>query len=110
MIPFRSLLSVCIARSVSRSQPKCLWDIGLDCCTVSMEFNKKTPCRAHEVRSPCCAKGFASGSQQPASFSMFRKLGGTLTPLGTENESPMACPGWWYGSWPTITTRTASSG
>lgn len=41
---------------------------------------------------------------------MFCRLAGTALPLGTEKQWPHACPGWWYGSWPTMTTLTCSSG
>lgn len=39
---------------------------------------------------------------------MLRKLGGTGTPFRTLKANPCAWPGAWYGSWPTITTRTFS--
>ena len=36
--------------------------------------------------------------------------GGTGTPGFTEKHRPCAWPGPWYGSWPRITTFTASNG
>ena len=42
---------------------------------------------------------------------MFASERGTGRVSGaTENDSPMACPGVGYGSWPTISTRTSSNG
>src|SRR5262245_3553604 len=36
---------------------------------------------------------------------MLRKDGGMGTPGRTLKLNPCACPGWWYGSWPRISTR-----
>mmetsp|Transcript_47494 Transcript_47494/g.75100 ORF Transcript_47494/g.75100 Transcript_47494/m.75100 type:complete len:279 (+) Transcript_47494:284-1120(+) len=102
--PFCSRLTARMAASVMRSHPMLLCERGFPSSTVRTELRSNTPCCDHEVRSPC------GHGQFPASFSIFIRLGGTLTPRGTEKDRPIAWPLPWYGSWPTITTRTFSNG
>lgn len=49
-------------------------------------------------------EAFRNNGLTTASLTMFRRLGGCLTPFMTEKARPCACPGWWYGSCPRITT------
>ena len=71
-----------------------------------MVLSSRTPCLAHPSRQPCLGGSICKSAFN--SRKMFCRLGGALMPKGTLKASPMACPSPWYGSCPSITTRTSS--
>ena len=75
---------------------------------VRVALSSNTPCSAQRVKLP------VGGASVPISalisLKILTKEGGKGTPSLTEKQSPCACPGPWYGSWPIITTFTLSKG
>src|SRR3712207_4402769 len=94
--------------SVNSSQPCPSWLLGCPSRTVSTAFSSSTPCRAQGTSEPL--PGGGTPMSLASSLKMFTSERGGGTPGCTENASPCACPGPWYGSCPSSSTRTRSYG
>lgn len=103
--PFSESVRITVSVNVSHHFPAC--EAGSPERTVRTEFKRSTPCSAQSVRSVCFLLIPMSDS---SSLNILRRLGCRRDPSGTENESHIAAPGVWYGSWPRITTFTFSKG
>src|SRR5690625_4528664 len=98
-----------MAWSVTASQPLPRCEAGLPGCTVRARFSSSTPLSAQADRSPVAGGG--APTSLASSVKMFTNERGSGRTWGcTEKDSPMACPGVGYGSWPTMSTRTFASG
>mmetsp|Transcript_13836 Transcript_13836/g.55357 ORF Transcript_13836/g.55357 Transcript_13836/m.55357 type:complete len:219 (+) Transcript_13836:746-1402(+) len=128
--------SAATTASVNSSHPRSACESAAPRRTVSTAFKSKTPCRAHDDRSPFGALVGPSGrppvttsSSSPtgrpfsetatarsavvslrSSARTFRSEGGGGTPRRTEKARPCAWPGPWYGSWPRMTALTSARG
>ena len=89
-----------MAALVNFSQPKFWWEPGAPSRTVRTALTNKTPSFAQASNDP------PPGSSNPRSLwyslKILRSEGGIFCPFGTLKERPWACPGPWYGSWPTM--------
>ncbi len=98
-----------MACSVTASQPLPRCEPGLPGATVRTRLRSRTPCCVQGVRSPLAGCGRPRSSRY--SWRMLRRLPGSgLTSGATLKLRPTGWPGVGYGSWPTIRTRTSSSG
>ena len=105
----RARFSTLIAASVNLPQPasKCAADLPDE--VVRWRFSSMTPWLAQRCKSPPFEISLPRSSRN--SRIMFcRLLGSGLTSGETANDSPMACPAVGYGSCPTNSTRTESTG
>ena len=96
-----------IAASVNVSHPCFWWEAGSHSRTVRTLLRRRTHWSAQSERSVAVRRIPRSDS---SSFRIFLRLGWGRDPSGTENESPIAAHGVWYGSCPRITTFTFSKG
>jgi len=92
-----------ITKSVKFSHPIFSWLAGRHDCTLKIELRRNTPWSAQRVRFPCDQREIPRSWCN--SWKILRKLGGIFTHFATEKLIPWACPGAWYGSCPSITTR-----
>lgn len=95
------------------------WEFGFPCSTVRTVLRRRTPWRAHFSKQPCFGiekspRSFFNSLNEfivmtetrncffciviDTNLNMFFRLGGGVTPKGTENANPWAWPGPWYGS------------
>mmetsp|Transcript_11363 Transcript_11363/g.34434 ORF Transcript_11363/g.34434 Transcript_11363/m.34434 type:complete len:377 (-) Transcript_11363:1145-2275(-) len=106
--PSRSSLTFRMTASVKDSQPRLWCELALALRTVRQVLSSSTPCDAQCSRFPWF--GVRAPVSARSSLNMLRRDGGFWMLPSTLKDSPCACPGWWYGSWPRITTLVSWSG
>src|SRR5450830_853082 len=101
-----------ITASVNSSQPRPAWLAGCPSSTVRQVLSNNTPCCAQRTRLPPGDGNAGNGVPRSrcSSLKILRSDGGKGTPGATEKAKPSAWPRPWYGSCPSMTTRTASGG
>ena len=84
---------ICITASVKYCHQISWCDAGFPALTVKKAFKSNTHCSAHGVKLPIF--GMAQPTSLCNSLKIFCKLGGCLTPSGTEKLRPCACQAPW---------------
>ena len=87
------------------SHPIFEWEPGFPSTTDKLTLRRRTPCSAHDVKSPWLFTIFKSSS---ISLNIFFSDAGIFIFLFTENAKPLATPIVGYGSCPIITILVVS--